>query len=212
MKLSSTLLAAPLLAVAQAQGQGDYNSICPSQADGKPHEINPGYFVEFKCETLGPNSGAPVGGITSAKDCAKTCQNAVGCNGSSWVSSLNLCYLDKGSSGSESAHSKTVYMKHVAQQCASCNKELADVKKQLAECKAQVAKPAGGSNYCKSRALNHSYTGRGVVGLCSRFATSTANPGFIGQGRQGGPNVPPFVIDAEGKKYRVWCNLSKHVK
>lgn len=86
MRYFSTLLATVAILVAGAAAQkSGYEAICPSLDDGKPHQIVPFYFVEYKCGMLGPNSGE-LKIARSAGACAIFCKDAgTQCTGSSWM-------------------------------------------------------------------------------------------------------------------------------
>lgn len=111
-KLSMSLLVTG--ALAQIASEDNYEDHCSDTADGTKHEIHPGYFVEYYCDTLGPFSGDRVREVASAEACAKLCQDRTGCTGSSWAVKFNTCYLGTGEGDSASKDRPwTLYMKNV---------------------------------------------------------------------------------------------------
>lgn len=110
MNLRDILLALPATrALAQSPvAEQDYETLCVDK-DETTEEIIPGYWVQYKCDHLGPNDGQQVDDISSAKGCAQLCKDKSGCEGSSWDASYLVCIL----SGSRRARGSeyTLYMK-----------------------------------------------------------------------------------------------------
>lgn len=149
MRPSNSLLALAFIANASAQDPA-YTAICPAMADGQPHEIKPGYKVEYKCDTLGPNNGSPTA-ASSAVQCAESCEQTPGCTGSSWVSSLHLCYLS--GSNPERSYQNAVYMKRVEDELSTCQRDLLKTQQDLLTCQnwngTSPGNPVDPVNYCK---------------------------------------------------------------